>query len=206
MTTSPRRVVANIAISMDGCYQGPGGPTDMGWLMPYAVSDVARDHLTELWRPATTALLGRTNAEGFFGYWPTVADDESADPRDRAYGAWMRDTEKVVLSTTLQEAPWSNTRIYAEPAAQVVERLRAQAGGDIVVFSSASVIKELLAADQVDRLSFTVFPEILGGGARLFEDGLPASTWTLAHATAGDHGVLSVAYERENSHRGTVRD
>lgn len=196
MSTNMRRVVANIATSIDGYYQGPGGPTDMGWLMPYAISETARDHLTALWQPATTVLLGRTNAEGFFAYWPIVADDENADPRDRAYGAFMRDVEKVVLSTTMQQAPWSNTRIFAESAAQVVDQLKAEDGGDIVVFSSASVIKDLLAADRIDRLSFTVFPEILGGGKRLLGEGLPASSWTLAHATGGDHGVLSIAYDR----------
>ncbi len=43
----------------------------MGFLMPHAISDVARDHLTDLWEPATTALLGRNNAEGFMGFWPS---------------------------------------------------------------------------------------------------------------------------------------
>lgn len=36
--------------------------------MPYAVSDVARDHPAGLWETATTALLGRVNAEGFLGF------------------------------------------------------------------------------------------------------------------------------------------
>lgn len=195
MITSERRVAANIAVSLDGYYQGPGDPADMSWLMPYAVSDVARDHLTGLWTGATTALLGRTNAEGFFGYWPTVADDESADPRDRDYGAWMRDAEKVVLSSSLESAPWSNTRIFDEPAEDVVDRLKAEPGGDIVIFASASVIKALLAADSLDRLSLTMFPQILGGGERLFDGALPSSTWSLTNALNGDD-VISLTYDR----------
>lgn len=196
MNAHRRRVVANMAVSLDGYYQGPGGPTDMGWLMPYATSEISRDHLTALWQSASTVLLGRTNAEGFFAYWPTVADDEDADPRDRAYGAWMRDVEKVVLSSTLENAPWSRSRVVNAPAEQVVDQLTSEDGGDIVVFSSARVITDLLAADRVDRLSVTVFPEILGGGRRLFDSGLPASTWTLAHGSTGDHGVVSLAYDR----------
>jgi hypothetical protein len=43
MDTEHRRVVGNIAVSMDGYSQGPGGAADMGWLMPYAISDVSRD-------------------------------------------------------------------------------------------------------------------------------------------------------------------
>jgi len=47
------------------------------------------------------------------------------------------------------------------------------------VLSSASVIKALLAADRIDRFCPILTPKILGAGARLLEDGLPASNWTL---------------------------
>lgn len=196
MSTNERRVVINISLSIDGSYIGPGGPQDFGWAMPYVTLDISRDHLTRLWEPATTALLGRTNAEGFMSYWPAVADQADADPRDRAYGAWLRDAEKVVLSSTLTEAPWERTRVFDEPAEDVVDRLKTEEGGDIVVFASVSVIKALLAADRVDRLSLMVFPEILGGGARLFEVGLPASTWALASTVTDEHGVVAHVYDR----------
>ena len=55
-------------------------------------------------------MLGRRNAEGFLGFWPPVADDENADPRDRGYAKWLVDVEKVVLTSTLTEAPWEHTR------------------------------------------------------------------------------------------------
>ncbi|WP_306368182.1 dihydrofolate reductase family protein [Nocardiopsis sp. CC223A] len=191
-----RRVVTNISLTLDGRYCGPGGPQDMGWVMPYAVTDVGRDHLTDLWRTATTALLGRVNAEGFMGYWPPVAHDEAADPRDRGFADWLANTEKVVLSGTLSEVPWERTRIEDAPAAEVVDKLRAEEGGDILVLSSASVIKALLAADRVDRMALMVFPEFVGGGPRLFEDGLPAGKWGLASQSAGEHGALSLVYDR----------
>lgn len=195
-TSNKRRVVTNISLTLDGRYAGPGGPADMAWLMPYAISDVVRDHLTELWRSASTALLGRVNAEGFLGFWPTVAEDPNADERDRGYARWLVDAEKVVLSRTLTAAPWELTRIFDRPAPEVVDELQAEDGGDIVVFASASVIKALLAADRVDRLALMIFPEMVGGGARLFEDGLPAGKWKLASHAAGDDGTVSLVYDR----------
>ena len=194
--TGGRRVVTNMSLSLDGRYAAPENPVDMRWVMPYAVTDVARDHLTSLWQPATTALLGRVNAEGFLGFWPTVIGTAGADPRDEAFARWLVDTEKVVLSSTLGAAPWERTAVVDKPAAEVVAALRAAGGGDILVLSSASVIKALLAADQVDRLALTVFPVFLGGGPRLFDDGLPAGRWTLTSQTAGEHGTLALVYDR----------
>ncbi|NJP88589.1 dihydrofolate reductase family protein [Nonomuraea sp. FMUSA5-5] len=191
-----RRVVTNMSLSLDGRYARQDDPVDMSWVMPYAVTDVARDHLTSLWQPATTALLGRVNAEGFLGFWPTVIGMEGADPRDEGFAKWLVDADKVVLSSTLREAPWERTTIADRPAADVVDTLKADEGGDILVLSSASVIKALLAADKVDRLALTIFPVFLGGGPRLFDDGLPAAQWSLVRQAAGEHGTLSLVYDR----------
>ena len=191
-----RRVVTSITLSLDGHYAAPTDPEDMGWVMPYAVTDVARDHLTRLWEPATTALLGRVLAEGFLGFWPTVIDMEGADPRDVGFARWLVDVDKVVLSSTLEQPPWERTTIENRPTADVVAELKATTEGDILVPSSPSVIKALLAADLVDRLAMTVFPVFLGGGPRLFDDGLPAGRWAPVRQEAGEHGVLALVYDR----------
>ncbi|MFD3924315.1 dihydrofolate reductase family protein [Streptomyces sp. NPDC058595] len=194
--TAGRRIVTNMSLSLDGHYAAPENPLDMRWVMPYAHSDVARDLLTSLWQPATTALLGRVNAEGFLGFWPTVIGAEGVDPRDEGFAKWLVDTDKVVLSSTLGEAPWERSTVLDKPTAEVAEDLRATEGGDILVLSSASVIKALLAADKVDRLALSIFPVFLGGGPRLFDDGLPAGRWELVSQNAGEHGTLALVYDR----------
>jgi dihydrofolate reductase len=192
-----RRVVGNISLSLDGRTAGPGGDMDMGWIVPHAVSDAARDHMVRVTGSATTALLGRKNYQGFGGFWPAVAEDENADPRDRAFSSWLNGVEKVVFSTTLTDAPWANSRIAsADPAAEV-RRLREEDGGDIIVLASGSVLRALLAADELDRLSITLCPAVSGGGARLFEDGIPASDWTLADLSTADSGAICLLYDRK---------
>jgi dihydrofolate reductase len=66
-----RKVVANISLSLDVRTTGPDGPYHMGWVVPHAVTDEARDRLVRMTDDATTVLLGRTNYQGFGGYWPT---------------------------------------------------------------------------------------------------------------------------------------
>ena len=196
MTSQTRMVTGNISLSLDGRLHGPGGEYDMGWIVPHALTEEARDHMIEVTSPATTALLGRKNYQGFGSFWPAVAEDETADPRDRAFARWLNEVDKVVFSTTLQAADWPNSRIATAGPADTVRELRKHAGGDIIVLSSASIIRALLEAGELDRLCITLCPELVGAGARLFDDGPAGSSWSLASATPTSSGAICLRYDR----------
>jgi dihydrofolate reductase len=187
---------ANISLTLDGRFNGPGGPSDIGAIVPYMTTDVARDQLARIHDGATTAVLGRGSAEGFLGWWGQVAEDETADPRDRGYAQWLVGADKVVFSTTLSESPWERTRIVSASAADTVAELKESGAGDILVNTSPSVSKPLLAADLVDRLYLMITPEIAGSGERFFDDGLPGSRWTLTHQEVGQLGEMALVYDR----------
>jgi dihydrofolate reductase len=191
-----RTVVANISLSLDGRVAGPGGDYDMSWIVPHAVTDRAREHMVKVTSTATTALLGRKNYQGFGSYWPAVAEDEEADPRDRTFAQWLNEVEKVVFSRTLRQADWRNSRIAAGDPATTVRQLRKEPGGDIIVLASASIIRSLLETGELDRLSLTLCPELAGGGARLFDDGPAGSSWSLTDMTGTDSGAICLLYDR----------
>ncbi|GAA1130112.1 dihydrofolate reductase family protein [Kribbella jejuensis] len=191
-----RTVVGNISLSLDGRVNGPGGDYDMSWIAPHAVTPASLAHMIRVTSPATTALLGRKNYQGFGGYWPTVADDETAPAESRAFSRWLNEVEKVVFSTTLSEAPWENSRIAATDPVATVKELRQQEGGDIVVLASSTVIRTLLAADALDRLSITLCPELVGVGVPLFDETTKPSSWTLTNYTPTESGALCLQYDR----------
>lgn len=191
-----RKVVANISSSLDGRVTGPGGDMDMSWVAPHAITEVGRDTAVRLTKTTTTILLGRKNYEGFGGFWPAVARDENAEPRDRTVAQWLDAVEKVVFSTTLTEATWNNARIATADPATEVRNLREEPGGDIVVQNSSSLIRALLDAGEIDRLSITLCPELVGGGAKLFADEMPASSWSLTDLTTSDTGAIRLVYDR----------
>jgi len=197
MTGQPRDriVTGNIALSLDGRVTGPGGEYDMGWIVPHALTDESRAHLLRIISTASTAMLGRKNYQGFAGFWPAVADDDDADPRDRAFARWLNEAEKVVVSRTLTEASWPGSRVVADDPTEVVRRLRKEEGGDIVVLASSSVIRELIEAGELDRLSITLCPELVGAGARLFGDGPAGSSWSLTEVTPAASGALCLLYD-----------
>jgi dihydrofolate reductase len=193
---STRRVVANISMSLDGRVNGPGGEFDMGWVVPHAVSDGARDHMMRVTEPATTVLLGRKNYVGFGGFWPSVAGMDDADPRDRAFSRWLDETDKVVFSSTLTDATWCNSRLATAGPVEIVAGLRESEGGDIIVLASISIIRQLLHADQIDRLSIMLCPVVAGGGEHLFDDTIPATEWSRAGSWPTETGAMNLLYDR----------
>jgi len=50
-------------------------------------------------------------------------------------------------------------------------------------------------AGELDRLSITLCPELVGAGARLFGEGPAASSWSLAEATPSGSGALCLRYD-----------
>jgi dihydrofolate reductase len=189
-----RTVIAQANVTMDGMTAGPEG--DLSWLIEHAVTPQMAAYAEGVWRGATTAVMGRTNYEGFQGYWPNVAADPNAAARDRALAVWMDSVEKVVFSRTLGQATWQNSRI-ARDVEQEIRALKEAEGGDILVLNSASIIQELLRVDLLDELRLNVLPAIVGGGLRLLDEGLPRSDWELVGALTLQSGGVAMHHRRK---------
>ncbi len=195
MSEQQRRVVAWVTISIDGYTSGPGGPAQDTWLYGHVRRESSAAHFEGIWRGASTVIVGRTNYEGFYSVWPGITADPATDPRTRDLGVFLNTVEKVVVSRTLQEARWENSRIARDLESEV-KALRGVPGRDILVINSASIIQALLAAGLIDDLRFAVVPVLLGGGLRLFAEGLPNSAWALAQATILEDGAIGLHYSR----------
>jgi dihydrofolate reductase len=105
--------------------------------------------------------------------------------------------DKVVFSRTLATLDWRNARLATADPASAVRQLRTEGDGDIIVLASASIIRALLETGELDRLSITLCPEIVGGGARLFDDGPVGSSWSLTESTSTGSGAICLTYDRQ---------
>ena len=194
MTDTTRRIRAQCSVSIDGYSSGPGGTAEDTWLYEHAGQESNAAHFEGIWRGCSTALMGRTNYEGFHSVWPGITADPATDQRTRALGTWLNEVDKAVVSTTLTETPWENSRIFRDlPTA--VDTLRSEDGTDVLVINSASVIQGLMREDLLDDLHLAVVPVVLGGGLRLLPDGVSTS-WSLESSTTLSHGAVAVHYRR----------
>jgi dihydrofolate reductase len=72
-----------------------------------------------------------------------------------------------VFSRTLVSVP-AGTMLVSEDAAEFVRRLKAQAGGDILVMGGGELGTALIEGGLVDEIGLNIHPLLLGGGTPLF--------------------------------------
>ena len=159
-----RRIVVTEFVSLDGVFEEPR------WTFEFDRGPEGNQFKYDELFGATALLLGRKTYEGFAANWPKVDGDD--------FARRMNSIEKYVVSSTLsaQAATWGPSTVLRGDVVSVVRDLRASEGGDILVEGSGQLVRTLLAHGLVDELRLMIFPVILGSGARLYPDTMPAPT------------------------------
>lgn len=150
-------------VSLDGYIAGAGGELD--WFVD-GDPDFER-YCDEMIDAVGLAIYGRTAYELMLQYWPH-AERNPRDAQELAFARKMNALPKLVLSRTLTQADWRNTRIVADDAAEQIAALKRQPGKPIVAWAGASLVDTLLSLRLVDELRLIVHPVLLGSGLRLF--------------------------------------
>jgi dihydrofolate reductase len=188
-------LTATTFLSVDGVYQGPGGPEEDrsggfdrgGWLVPHFDEDTGR-FITEVFGRVDAFLLGRRTYDIFTTWWPNVTDPD--DPVATA----LNTLPKYVPSSTLRDPSWANTTVLDGDVVAAVRDLKARDGRELQVHGSGRLLQSLLANDLVDRLNLLVFPVIVGAGRRLFPDDGPATGLALEESRTTPSGVSIAVY------------
>jgi dihydrofolate reductase len=187
-------------ISLDGVIQAPGGASEDtdggfqhgGWSMKYFDPQVMGGIYGELASSSDALLQGRRTYQVSAAAWPNRSGDPFTD--------WINRVQKYVVSNTLTEKDitWNPTTIIrGDDFIKKVTELRAQPGGYIYVYGSATMVRSLLAADLVDELLLTIEPIILGGGKSMFPANGKALPFTLASTAKASTGAQVCRYVRE---------
>src|SRR3954465_15011356 len=137
------RIVVSEFISLDGVVQAPGGSEEDtsggfrhgGWSHQFFDPEVMGPVIAEFAVRSDVLLQGRRTYQVSAAAWPERAGDPFAD--------WINNTQKYVVSDTLNAADltWNPTTII--PGADLVKQvsaLRSQTGGDIYVYGSLSLV------------------------------------------------------------------
>lgn len=150
-------VIWNI-MSLDGCFEG-ATPWDLSMHETVWGPDLKKLSDEQL-GAAALLLFGRRTYEGMRDYWSESTEDEASA---------MNSLPKAVVSSTLTDANWNNSRLLR--SIDDVKALKKDAGKNIYVFGSAQLTSALREAGLIDEYRICIAPLLLGktGGAPMFK-------------------------------------
>ncbi|HXN59786.1 MAG TPA: dihydrofolate reductase family protein [Acidimicrobiales bacterium] len=185
------KIVITTNISLDGVVEDPDGQegsTLGGWFGQFGGEDL------EAWAKVETEealgaealLLGRRSDEWFAMRWLT---------RSGEWADKLNTMPKFVVSSTLQDAKWSNSTIIRGDVVSEVSKLKQEIHGEILVYASYQLVQTLIEHDLVDEFRLVIFPVLLGTGKRLFGETSDKKPMRLVNVTTIGDGLTFVTYE-----------
>jgi len=115
--------------------------------------------------PGRDAAIRRVTYELMIRYWPTPM----AKQQNPAVADGMNSAPKIVVSRTLKEATWQNTKLLKDDLPGEMHKLKQQSGKGICILGSGTIVTQLAEARLIDELQIVVSPITLGKGKTPFE-------------------------------------
>jgi dihydrofolate reductase len=187
------KIIVSEFVSADGVMEGPGDDPSFsrsGWAFRFKRDEAGDKFKLDEVLGAGGLLLGRVTYDGFASAWPSMQRDPMG------FADKMNSMPKYVVSTTLRETPWNNSKIIRDNIRDQVAKLKDQPGGHILVNGSGRLVQALTEYGLVDEYRLMVFPVLLGAGKRLFGELSVATTLHLTEARQiGSDGIMLLTYE-----------
>lgn len=174
------KIFAVSYMSLDGVMEAPA------WSGPYFNEELAQFQHDNMFG-CDALLLGRVTYEGFAAAWPNMVEEEGEG------AVRMNSMPKYVATTTLTEPQW-NAEFITGDTAEEVAKLKAMPDNDMMVAGSGKFLAYLSEHGLVDEYRIMVFPVVVGAGQKLFGEGWPQQSLSLAKSQITSNGVAILTY------------
>ena len=174
-----RKITLFIAMSLDGYIADSEG--GVGWLNGQGSDEENIDAYTAFTKNIDTILMG-------WNTYRQVATELSP-------GEWVYKDFTTYVLTHKKPPSEENLRFTDEPPADLLKRLKGEAGKDIWICGGANLVQQLVNADLIDCYYITLIPTLLGAGVRLFERADREIKLRLLH-TQSYNGMTELIYVR----------
>ena len=168
-----RKIVLQLAVSLDGYIEGPNGEFD--WC--FTDQDYG---MSEFFKRIDSTFMGRKS------YELVLAMESEAPPG-------FPKMKEYVFSTTMSNVKEGVILIRGDIKNEV-EKIKREKGKDIWLFGGAELISSLMNLQLVDEIILAVHPVVLGSGKALFKD-IKERTWlTLTGHKIYPNGLVFLTY------------
>ena len=176
--------------SLDGFIAGPKGELD--WIN---FDDELFDFVGSMTDTADTALYGRKTFEIMQNYWPNAGNQPNPSKHDKEHSTWYNNVSKVVLSKTINENDFENTTVISDQLSENINKIKNQAGKNIIIFGSPTASLSLLNKGLIDEFWLFVNPILLAHGIPMFKALAETTKLQLIEAKTFKCGVIALHYQ-----------
>ena len=166
-------------LTLDGVMEAPDS-----WVGPYMDQEIG-EYVMGVLQEADAMLFGRKTYLEMAAAWPE---------RSGAMADIFNGVPKYVVSTTLSELAWNNSRLITGNIVEEVAKLKAQPGRVMLINGSADLVQLLTQHHLIDEYILTVAPLVLLKGKRLFQVGMEGQLQLLDSKTY-KMGIVRLNYQ-----------
>ncbi|RYD99937.1 MAG: dihydrofolate reductase [Sphingobacteriales bacterium] len=177
-----KKVILNLAVSLDGFIEGPNGEID--WCI--MEEDMAFDTFLD---SIDTLFYGRVSYDAWGNYQPGAALP-AAEQR-----MWQAIHTKNKFVFSHQDRQDAKATFITTGIAAKVKALKQQGGKDIWLYGGAGLIRTFIHSGLIDSYKISVHPVVLGSGKPLFEDIKKRLDLQLTGTRVFKSGVVELSYE-----------
>jgi dihydrofolate reductase len=186
-----RKIILNLAITLDGFIEGPHGELD--WLVRDEEIDFG-DILNEIMSDKDMIFYGRVSYEK----WGNFSADENASQKIKDAYKLLHSKKKYVFSKTKRSDGTDATFINSDIKERVMQ-IKDQPGKNIWLYGGAKLTTTFLNLDLIDEYRLAVHPVILGRGKPLFQNIEDSHKLILTDAKGYKSGVTLLNYKVDKS-------
>ena len=178
--------------TLDGVAQAPGGPGEdpeggfaFGGWQASLIDEVVGGQIDSGMAGMDALLLGRRTYDIFAAYWPHA---------DGGIAQLFNRLPKYVASRQTPALEWTNSTLLGPDVVAAVRELR-ERHANMHVIGSLNFVQTLFAERLFDRLNLWVYPILLGGGKKVFADGVvPTNLRLIEPVVASPKGAVLQRY------------
>lgn len=181
-----RKIILNLALTLDGFIEGPNGELD--WLVRDPSVDFG-DILNDILSDKDAIFYGRTSYEKWGRFSP-----EQGSPKMKAAYELLHTKTKYVFSRS-KTGDGTNAIFINDNIKERVQELKQAPGKNIWLYGGASIITTFLNLDLVDQFRLAIHPVIIGKGKPLFQNIEHRHRLDLINVEGYKSGVTLSTYE-----------
>lgn len=179
-----RKVRAAINMTIDGYCDHTAGIPD----------EELHQHYNELLSLAGVIMYGRVTYQLMESSWPAIVKNPTGHKATDEFAVLIQNIPKIVLSRTLKNVQWENSKLVSTDLEKEVLSLRQQPGKDILV-GSPGLIVALTKLNLIDQFQLCVHPVLIGKGLPLFREINSRIILKLVKTKTFASGCITLYYE-----------